>query len=50
MGEITLEVSTSVGVAMYMPGAPETAQELIKRADVAMYEAKRAGKAQVRIA
>ncbi|RUR37943.1 sensor domain-containing diguanylate cyclase [Vreelandella populi] len=50
IGETTLEVSTSIGVAMYMPGAPETAQELIKRADVAMYEAKRAGKAQVRIA
>lgn len=50
IGEATLEVSTSVGVVLYKPDSPETAQELIKRADVAMYEAKRAGKAQVRIA
>ncbi|PRY66531.1 PAS domain S-box-containing protein/diguanylate cyclase (GGDEF)-like protein [Vreelandella songnenensis] len=50
MGEATLAISTSIGVAMYLPDAPETAQQLVKRADVAMYEAKRAGKAQVRIA
>lgn len=50
IGEAVLKVSTSIGVAVYMPGADETAQELLKRADVAMYEAKRAGKAQVRIA
>ncbi|MBZ5486267.1 diguanylate cyclase [Halomonas aquamarina] len=49
VGQATLAISTSIGVAMYMPNAPETAQELIKRADVAMYEAKRAGKAQVRV-
>lgn len=47
IGKAVLTVSTSIGVAVYTPGADETAQELLKRADVAMYEAKRAGKAQV---
>ncbi|WP_394425196.1 diguanylate cyclase domain-containing protein [Vreelandella stevensii] len=50
MGDIVLEVSTSIGVAEYVPGGEETPQELLKRADVAMYEAKRAGKAQARLA
>ncbi|MEA2117232.1 diguanylate cyclase domain-containing protein [Halovibrio sp. HP20-50] len=50
MGEINLRVSTSIGVALYSPSAGETAQELLKRADVAMYEAKHLGKAQVSMA
>ncbi|AQU83197.1 MULTISPECIES: diguanylate cyclase [unclassified Halomonas] len=45
-----LNVNTSIGVALFMPEAAETSQELLKRADVAMYEAKRAGKGQVRLA
>lgn len=50
LGEMSLYVSTSIGVASYTPASNETAQELLKRADVAMYEAKQAGKAQVKIA
>jgi diguanylate cyclase (GGDEF)-like protein len=46
----TARISTSIGVALYYPEASETAQELLKRADVAMYNAKHAGKAQVRMA
>jgi len=49
-GNAALHVSVSIGVAVYLPASAETANELLKRADVAMYEAKRSGKAQVRIA
>ena len=49
-GKVVLNVSVSIGVALYLPASAETANELLKRADVAMYEAKHAGKAQVRIA
>lgn len=45
-----LKVSASIGVAILSPNTVETSQELLKRADVAMYEAKRAGKAQIRLA
>jgi len=50
VGSSTLLVSTSIGVALFLPGASETAQELLKRADVAMYMAKRAGKARIELA
>jgi diguanylate cyclase (GGDEF)-like protein/PAS domain S-box-containing protein len=50
VGEINLSVSTSIGVALYLPNAGETAHELLKRADVAMYEAKHSGKGQVSMA
>lgn len=49
-GDAALNVSVSIGVAVYLPASVETANELLKRADVAMYDAKRFGKAQVRIA
>ena len=48
-GNAALNISASIGVVMYMPTSAETANELLKRADVAMYDAKRLGKAQVRI-
>lgn len=38
-----VQVGTSIGIAMY-PGNGKTAAELIKNADIAMYEAKRAGR------
>ena len=47
---VTLNVSTSIGVALFGPEAAETAKELLKRADVAMYEAKRAGKGRLHLA
>lgn len=45
---VTVSVSASTGVALY-PQHGETSEELMNRADSAMYEAKRAGKNQVRI-
>jgi diguanylate cyclase (GGDEF)-like protein/PAS domain S-box-containing protein len=45
----TLKVSASIGIALY-PGDAESADELFKRADAAMYEAKRAGKNAFRFA
>lgn len=50
LGDAQAEVSTSIGVALYGPGDVGTAAQLLKRADVAMYAAKRAGKAQVHLA
>jgi diguanylate cyclase (GGDEF)-like protein/PAS domain S-box-containing protein len=44
--EAEVHVSASIGVALYKPDVSETALELLKRADVAMYNAKHAGKAQ----
>ncbi|WP_089705913.1 diguanylate cyclase domain-containing protein [Vreelandella arcis] len=50
LDDVTAHISTSIGVALYYPNVDETAQELLKRADVAMYDAKHAGKAQVKVA
>ncbi|WP_404463553.1 diguanylate cyclase [Vreelandella aquamarina] len=50
VGSAVLQVSTSIGVALFVPDAAETAHELLKRADVAMYVAKRAGKARIELA
>ena len=49
-GGVTLQVSTSIGVALFVHDAAETPQELLKRADEAMYNAKRAGKARIALA
>jgi diguanylate cyclase (GGDEF)-like protein len=43
-----LSASTSIGVALYREG--DTAQTLMQRADKAMYQAKRAGRARYRLA
>ncbi len=41
----TVSISVSVGGAVYPPGSGRSAEELLSGADMAMYEAKRAGKA-----
>jgi diguanylate cyclase (GGDEF)-like protein/PAS domain S-box-containing protein len=41
------KVSASVGVAMFEPGSNLTAEELLVEADIAMYDAKEAGRARV---
>lgn len=43
IGELTLPVTASLGLAMY-PGDGETAGELLRNADTAMYHAKRNGR------
>ncbi len=45
--EKSLEVSVSIGVALYRPGTLMAAKELVKYADQAMVEAKDAGKNRV---
>jgi diguanylate cyclase (GGDEF)-like protein len=40
---VTVSVSTSIGIAFY-PGDGSDVEELIARADRALYDAKRAGK------
>ena len=41
---IVVAVSTSVGVAFYQGGDEITAQELIRQADVMLYQAKQGGR------
>ena len=49
IGELQLHISASVGVAQYPPTAAN-AVELLRQADTAMYNAKRAGKARTHFA
>ncbi len=53
LGEITAHVTASVGIALYRPEWPanlEMGMALLRQADAAMYEAKRAGKNDWRFA
>ncbi|KUM43418.1 diguanylate cyclase domain-containing protein [Pseudomonas sp. EpS/L25] len=43
----TVQVQASMGIAIYTPGSFTSASELIREADVLMYEAKRAGKGMI---
>ncbi len=45
IGPVRLQVSASIGVAIYPDGGPEP-DLLLRQADLALYQAKRAGKAQ----
>lgn len=49
-GDVELQVSASVGVALVPPGAAAGTEELLHDADVAMYGAKRGGGRGVRLA
>nr|WP_312510074.1 PAS domain S-box protein [Pseudomonas luteola] len=46
LGDYEARVSASIGITLYTPGSALSADDLIKTADTAMYEAKRAGKAR----
>ncbi|MDD5330186.1 MAG: PAS domain S-box protein [Sulfuricella sp.] len=46
--EHQLRITTSIGIAVYSSDHPEDAQELMKKADTAMYAAKEAGRNQYR--
>jgi diguanylate cyclase (GGDEF)-like protein/PAS domain S-box-containing protein len=53
LGEITANVTASIGIALYRPEWPanlDMGMALLRRADAAMYEAKRAGKNDWRFA
>jgi len=41
------DVSLSIGVALAPPGRPHTVENLFRRADAALYDAKRAGRDRV---
>lgn len=43
----TAQLSASIGIALHAQGNESTPEQLVKRADLAMYEAKRAGKDRV---
>jgi diguanylate cyclase (GGDEF)-like protein/PAS domain S-box-containing protein len=40
----TVALGASIGIALHMPGCAETVEQLLARADDAMYQAKRSGK------
>ena len=50
IGERTIAFTVSVGVATAQPGNGAELPNLLAQADVALYEAKRAGRNQVRVA
>ena len=45
-----IELSLSIGVAVMVPGAPVSAEELLRLADEALYEAKKSGKNCIKLA
>ena len=47
IGTASAHVGASIGIALYTPGSGRSAEELIKEADSAMYEAKKAGRGRV---
>jgi diguanylate cyclase (GGDEF)-like protein len=47
IGKNLVRMSASIGVAFRLPGAHVSADELLKIADTAMYEAKHAGKSRI---
>lgn len=46
LGGTALSVTTSIGISVYVPGEDADYDDLMKRADAAMYDAKRAGRNQ----
>ncbi|WP_418514794.1 PAS domain S-box protein [Delftia sp. PS-11] len=49
IGSEEVHIGASIGIALHQPGDAETVDQLVSRADAAMYEAKRMGKGQVRV-
>ncbi len=47
IGAASAHVGASIGIALYTPGSGISPEELIKEADSAMYEAKKAGRGRV---
>lgn len=49
VGEQRVQVSASIGVCFLLPGSDADADQLLRRADKAMYKAKNLGKNQIRV-
>jgi diguanylate cyclase len=47
LGYMAVTISASIGIVLHEPNDTNTADQLVNRADAAMYEAKRAGKARI---
>jgi diguanylate cyclase len=47
VGDLSVSITTSIGVSEFAQKERETLESLIKKADIALYEAKRAGRNQV---
>ncbi len=47
LGSMAVTISASIGIVLHEPNDTNTADQLVNRADAAMYEAKRAGKSRV---
>ncbi|HYF26341.1 MAG TPA: EAL domain-containing protein, partial [Baekduia sp.] len=48
-GDVVVRVSGSLGITRYGPGATTSAEDLLVQADIAMYDAKDAGRDSVRV-
>lgn len=48
-GVLQLKVSLSVGIAIYEPLHPDSAEDLLRKADLALYQVKRSGRNDYRI-
>ncbi len=46
---LQLKVSLSVGIAIYDPVSPDTAEDLLRKADTALYQVKRSGRNDFRL-
>ncbi|MCB5185889.1 PAS domain S-box protein [Methylobacillus gramineus] len=49
LGRNAIHIGASIGITMYQPRSSKTADEMVKAADNAMYEAKRRGKNQFQV-
>jgi diguanylate cyclase (GGDEF)-like protein/PAS domain S-box-containing protein len=47
LGSMAVTISASIGIVLHEPNDTNTADQLVNRADAAMYEAKRAGKSRI---
>jgi len=48
-GRIQLQASLSIGIAIYDPQSPDSVEDLLRKADVALYRVKRAGRNDFRL-
>lgn len=48
-GVLQLKVTLSVGIVIFDPGTPDSAEDLLRKADVALYQVKRAGRNDFRV-